>query len=97
MEPKGLLFAALIIGLLLAAISIDQATADTIDEPPLRRERPHGPPPEAFTACEGKQAGEAVLIETPRGESVEAVCEQRGGRLCARPLNPPPPPEKKEQ
>jgi hypothetical protein len=92
MEPKGLFFATLIIGLLLAAITLDQATADTIDDPPVRRERPQGPPPEAYTACEGKQIGEAVLIETPRGETIEAVCEQRGDRLCARPLNPPPPP-----
>jgi len=94
MEPRGLLFATLIIGLLVAAMTIDQAIADSIDDPPVRRERPSGPPPEAYTACEGKNVGEAVVIETPRGETIEAVCAMRGDRLSARPINPPPPPEK---
>lgn len=95
METKGLLFAALIIGLLVAAMAIDQATASTVDEPPMWRERPVGPPPDAYEAyedCEGKKTGEAVLIETPRGETIEAVCEVQGERLLAKPINPPPPP-----
>jgi len=31
MEPKGLLVAALILGLLVLALSIDQATSDTLN------------------------------------------------------------------
>jgi len=98
MEPKGLLVTALIIGLLLVALTIAQAMADdSIDNRPARRERPHRPPPEAYAACEGKQPGEAVRIRTPRGETIEAVCEKREGRLCARPANLPPPPPDQEQ
>jgi hypothetical protein len=98
MEPRGLLFATLIIGLLVAAMTIDQAIADTIDDPPVRRERPNGPPPEAYAACEGKNAGEAVLVETPHGDTIEAVCTLKDDRLFARPINPPPPPpERSEQ
>jgi hypothetical protein len=33
-----------------------------------------GPPPEAFQACEGKKVGEAVQIQTPRGDMVRATC-----------------------
>ena len=98
MVPKGLLLATLIIGLLVAAMAIDQATASTVDEPPVWRGRPAGPPPGAYEACEGKKIGQAVLMETPRGETIEAVCEAQGERLLAKPINPPPPPpERNEQ
>lgn len=97
MVPKGLLLATLIIGLLVAAMAIDQATAETVEEPTLWGGRPTDPPPEAYEACEGKKAGEAVLIDTPRGETIEAVCTVQGGRLLARPINPPPPPDRDEQ
>lgn len=33
MEPKGLLFTALIIGLLVLAMAIDQVTANALDPP----------------------------------------------------------------
>jgi len=95
MEPKGLLFATLIIGLFVAAMTIDQALADAIDAPSVGRERPSGPPPEAYTACEGKNAGEVVVVETPHGETIEAVCTLKDDHLFARPINPPPPPPEK--
>jgi hypothetical protein len=42
--------------------------------------RPPGPPPEAFKACEGKTPGDAVQIQTPRGDTISATC-----RLVAAP------------
>lgn len=97
MEIKKLLTEAMLIGLLLAAPAISPATTGTIQEPPDRKEHTHGPPPEAYMACKGKQAGEAVTIKTPHGDTLEAVCESMNDRLVAKPLNGPPPRPDKEQ
>lgn len=96
--PLSKFFAPLLfITLLLALPPQSSATTDGGDPPPNRSGRPQGPPPEFTTACEGKQVGDKVVIKTPRGDSIEATCEQRGDKLSARPLNPPPPPEKEER
>ena len=55
------------------------------------RERPFGPPPEAFSACEGKEAGDAVTMETPDSRTIQAVCQVVDDRLAARPVDDPPP------
>ncbi len=44
-----------------------------------------GPPPEAYTACEGKSAGEAAEFTSPFGDAVTGVCVQKGDRLVLRP------------
>ncbi len=59
----------------------------------LRPDRPkgnsagqhHGPPPEAYTACEGKNAGEETQLVNPHGETVTGTCEEEGERLVLRP------------
>ncbi|WP_319585892.1 hypothetical protein [uncultured Desulfobulbus sp.] len=92
MQPKGLVTTVLIITLVLAAPALGQMTFDnTMQEPTAGRERPCGRPPEAFIACKGKKVGEAVLIETPHGDEIAAVCKYRDERLVAQPLNGPPP------
>ena len=48
-----------------------------------------GPPPEAFTACEGKKAGDKAEFTSPRGDTVSGTCEQDGDKLVLRPDNPP--------
>lgn len=45
----------------------------------------HGPPPEAYKACEGKTAGSTAQFVNPRGETVKGTCEEEGGRLVLRP------------
>ena len=52
--------------------------------------RHHGPPPEAYTACEGKSEGDTAEFESPHGDTVTGTCEQDGDRLVLRPDNPPP-------
>jgi hypothetical protein len=52
--------------------------------------RHQGPPPEAYTACEGKSEGDTAEFESPRGDTVTGTCEQEGDRLVLRPDNPPP-------
>jgi hypothetical protein len=47
--------------------------------------RRQGPPPEAYTACEGKTVGDTAMFESPRGETVTGTCEQEGDRLVLRP------------
>ena len=49
----------------------------------------HGPPPEAYTACEGKSAGDTAQFVSPRGDTVCGTCEQEGDQLVLRPDNPP--------
>ena len=45
-----------------------------------------GPPPEAYTACEGKSAGATAEMVTPRGETLTGTCEaERDGKLVLRP------------
>ena len=51
--------------------------------------RQHGPPPEAFTACEGKSAGDTAEFVSPRGDTVTGICEQQDDRLVLRPDTPP--------
>ena len=36
--------------------------------------RRSGPPAEAFKACEGKNPGETVRIQTPRGDTISGTC-----------------------
>lgn len=51
--------------------------------------RPQGPPPEAYTACEGKSAGDTAEFESPHGDTVTGTCEEQGDQLVLRPDNPP--------
>lgn len=52
-------------------------------------QRHHGPPPEAYTVCEGKSVGDTAEFESPRGDTVTGTCEEDGDRLVLRPDNPP--------
>lgn len=50
-----------------------------------------GPPPEAFTACEGKAAAAACTVQH-HDQSVNGTCEQGpdgGDKLACRPERPP--------
>ena len=51
--------------------------------------RHHGPPPEAYTACEGKSAGDSAEFESPHGDTVTGTCVQDGERLVLRPDHHP--------
>lgn len=67
-----------------------------------RPERPMGPPPEAFTACENLSEGDACSMTTPRGdmtgscispprsENNSLVCAPEGGPRGGRPGGRPP-------
>lgn len=58
-------------------------------EKPRPRGRHNGPPPEAYTACENKNAGDTAEFVSPHGDTVTGTCEQQGDRLVLRPDNPP--------
>jgi hypothetical protein len=49
------------------------------------RARHQGPPPEAYTACDDKNAGDSAQFTSPRGETVEGTCEEENGKLVLRP------------
>ena len=57
------------------------------DEPSSQRKsrRRQSPPPEAYTACEGKSAGDTAEFVSPRGDTVTGTCEQQGDRIVLRP------------
>ncbi|MCP4414407.1 MAG: hypothetical protein GY808_17770 [Gammaproteobacteria bacterium] len=44
-----------------------------------------GPPPEAYTACEGKSAGDTAEFTNPHGETLSGTCENVGDLLVLRP------------
>jgi hypothetical protein len=53
------------------------------------KRRHHGPPPEAYAACDGKSVGDTAEIETPHGDIVTGTCMEDGDQLVLRPDNPP--------
>ncbi len=59
--------------------------------------RHHGPPPEAYDACEGKSAGDMAEFVSPHGDTVTGVCELQGDRLVLHPDNPPPEDRKRDK
>jgi len=48
-------------------------------------DRHHGPPPEAYEACEGKIVGSPGQFTDRRGNIVKGICEKEGERLLLRP------------
>ena len=80
--------ASIVIALLGILIT---ANAFGSDAPSDDRGRRHqGPPPEAYTACEGKSEGDTAEFVSPHGDTVTGTCEEEGDRLVLRPDNPPP-------
>ena len=53
-------------------------------------EPPKEPPPQAYVACVGKKAGDAVIMATADSRQIQAVCQVVNNRLAARPVIPPP-------
>lgn len=49
------------------------------------------PPQEAFEICKDKAEGDSVEIETPRGDTIEAVCQPMDDTLVAVPADRPKP------
>jgi hypothetical protein len=45
----------------------------------------HGPPPEAYTACEGKTEGSTAQITGRDGETITGICRIADGKLVLRP------------
>ena len=82
---KQTTMALMLLGVFLASSLFDTAA--------LAREsgrRHHGPPPEAYAACEDKSEGDPAEFDSPRGDTVTGTCVQDGDRLVLRPDNPPP-------
>ena len=77
--------AAVLLGVFIAfSVFGHEASAQQSDR------RRHGPPPEAYTACEDKSEGDSAEFVSPRGDTVTGTCEYEGDRLVLRPDNPPP-------
>ena len=74
--------------LLGIVIALSSLGSETMAQQGGRRHK--GPPPEAYTACEGKSEGDTAEFVSPRGDTVTGTCEQEGDRLVLRPDNPPP-------
>ncbi|HXJ22261.1 MAG TPA: hypothetical protein VMT03_18725 [Polyangia bacterium] len=75
---------------LLALLTITGAAARADDNCP----RPHGPPPEAFTACAQKSAGDSCQV-TIHDHTIDGTCAAAPdgtGKLACRPNQPPPGP-----
>lgn len=78
---------SMVIALMLILIAVYAFGSDSSQE---GRGRGHnGPPPEAYTACEGKEAGDTAEFVSPHGDTVTGTCVLEGDRLVLRPDNPP--------
>lgn len=51
--------------------------------------RHHVPPPEAYEACEGKNAGDTAEFVSPHGDTVTGTCVQEADRLVLHPDHHP--------
>lgn len=56
-----------------------------------------GPPPEAFTACEGKAVGDVAEFSGRGGEAVAGTCVEQDGKMVLKPTNHPERPERPAQ
>ncbi|WPD21818.1 MAG: hypothetical protein Q3M24_15260 [Candidatus Electrothrix aestuarii] len=77
---------------ILALLSICSVHAFAANDDSRRGERrQRQPPPEAYTACEGKKSGDTAELTGPRGDTVTGTCvqEKDGDRLFLRPDKPP--------
>ena len=74
---------SLVFVLLTIGASTDAFGGEAFSQETGRRR--HGPPPEAYTACEGKSAGDAAQFVNRRGKTVTGTCVQEGDRLVLRP------------
>jgi hypothetical protein len=85
---KSRTFLILLLG--LAGVGVYAQTAAPPTAPAAGAEtRPkHEPPPNAYTDCKGKKAGDTVQHQTPEGV-VPAKCVDSPKGLVARPVNPP--------
>jgi hypothetical protein len=59
-------------GVLAAAVAAQSAPTGAANQ--QSGDRPHGPPPEAITACSGKAAGAACSFVGRRGEQLSGTC-----------------------
>lgn len=68
-----------------AILTLSLATAWSVNALAVPPNNDPEPPPEAYTACNGKQAGEKAGFMTPQGQTSFGVCEQQqDGRLLLR-------------
>ncbi len=79
----------LIVTTLLTLYSMNAFGSDTGGQ--KSRGKHQGPPPEVYTACENKTAGDVAQFTSPRGDTIPGTCEQEGDRLVLRPTNRPSP------
>lgn len=50
---------------------------------------PPAPPPEAYTACQGKAEGDSVTLTMPDGKTLAGTCRSLDGQLVAMPAGRP--------
>ncbi|WP_428311430.1 hypothetical protein [Hydrocarboniphaga sp.] len=70
-----------------AAFALALATLSAYAEPPSGVSQ-RKPPPEAYSACVGKSAGDKVTLAMHE-HTMEATCEKIGDQLAARPARLP--------
>jgi hypothetical protein len=84
MQPTRSSRITLTIGALLGAVAI-AASARAAEGPPPR----HQPPPEAFTACQGKSESDSCSVSLPDRTVAGTCAASPEGTLFCRPARPP--------
>ena len=86
METKKIIVMCMVGSIFLGGILL---TANAEKSPTGQQQsNRQGPPPEAYTACEGKNAGDTAEFQNPQGGTVTGKCEQEGDRMVLRPDRP---------
>ena len=79
----------LVLGLLADCAQSQTAASPSQPTAPRAERATKGPPPNAYTDCQGKKAGDTVQHKTPEGV-VSATCAESPGGLVARPVGKTP-------
>jgi len=78
-------------GIILAALLLTSQPSQAYDEQPTAQQsfKRRGPPPQAYTACEDKNEGEAAQFKNRKGKVLTGSCEivggENAGKLVLRP------------
>jgi hypothetical protein len=93
-SSRGLAIAAGVLSMLVFGVPFyvggadtgsGQSSGSTSQEPKGPPPRGHKPPPEAYKVCEGKTAGTAAQLTSPRGDVIKGVCRQMDGEMVLIP------------
>lgn len=91
----GLIVFSVALGFGFEGLAVDQygdmVVAQNNGEEHPKKGKRRGPPPEAVEACQAQSVGDSCTFISPKGDTIEGICEiMRGDIIACLPDNRPP-------